>query len=111
MSDSLRWSSIAGFISNFAHPYLMYLFWCKLRKKPFELRHARTLALMAIVIVVTAVIQVFIIAPAIAIAYPDVDLWLFAISVTANGTAFPLCFAIPFMILLHEELGFKPQRA
>lgn len=40
--------------------------------------------------------------------YPDVDVALFAASVIGNGIAFPLGFAIPFMILLQEELGFAP---
>ena len=27
LSNSLRWSSIAGFVANFAGPFLFYLFW------------------------------------------------------------------------------------
>ena len=40
--------------------------------------------------------------------YPDVDIMLFAMIVVGNGTFFPIGFAIPFIILLQEELGFSP---
>ena len=33
MSDSLQWSSIAGFAANFLGPFAFYLFWAKLSKK------------------------------------------------------------------------------
>ncbi|MBE6010887.1 MAG: hypothetical protein E7236_09580, partial [Lachnospiraceae bacterium] len=32
VSDSLRWSSISGFIANFLGPFLIYLFWNKWSK-------------------------------------------------------------------------------
>ena len=107
-SGSLRWSSIAGFVGNFAYPYLMYLIWYRLRKEPFSLRDGRTIALMAATIVACACVQALVIAPAVAAFYPDVDVALFAMSVIGNGTVFPLGFAIPFMIMLQEELGFAP---
>ena len=110
VSDGLRWSSIAGFIANFAYPYLMYLFWCKLRKEPFNLRKGRTIALMAVTMAVFAVVQALIITPSVALLYPEVDAVLFATSVIGNGTAFPLLFAIPFIVLMQEELGFAPLR-
>ena len=108
VSDGLRWSSIAGFVANFAYPCLMYLFWCKLRKKPFDLRDGRTIGLMVLTMIVFAVIQAIIIAPSVALLYPDVDIALFVTSVVSNGSAFPVFFAIPLMILMQEELGFKP---
>ena len=107
-SDGLRWSSIAGFVANFAYPYLMYLFWCKLRKKPFNLREGRTIGLMAVTIVAFALVQALIITPCVALMYPEVDAVLFAASVTGNGTVFPLVFSIPFMVLMQEELDFEP---
>ena len=107
-SDSLRWSSIAGFIANFVYPYLMYLFWTKLRKKPFNLRQGRTIGLFVVTIAVCALTQSLIITPAVAFFYPDVDALLFFKSVLANETLFPIGFAIPFIIMLQEELGFSP---
>lgn len=107
-SDSLRWSSIAGFVGNFVYPYLMYLFWTKLRRKPFDLRTGRAVALFAITVFVCACVQSLIISSAVQWHYPDVDTMPFAMIVIGNGTLFPIGFAIPFIILLQEELGFSP---
>lgn len=107
-SDSLRWSSIAGFVGNFAFPYLMYLFWTKLRKKPFNLRKGRTIGLFIVTVVACALVQSFIISPAVAMLYPDVNVMLFAASVVCNSSLFPIGFAIPFIILIQEELDFEP---
>lgn len=107
-SDSLRWSSIAGFIGNFANPFLMYLFWTQLRKKPFSLRKKRVVAGFILSIVVCGLIQSLIISPAVSLLYPEVDIMLFAITVVANTTLFPIGFAIPFIILIQEELDFVP---
>ena len=107
-SDSLRWSSIAGFVGNFVYPYLMYLFWTKLRKKPFNLRTARVVALFMVTVVVCACVQSLIISPAVLWYYPDVDVLLFAMIVIGNGTFFPIGFAIPFIIMLQEEFEFRP---
>ena len=107
-SDSLRWSSIAGFVGNFAYPFLMYLFWTKLRKEPFALRRGRTMSLFTATAVACTLVQALIITPAVAFHYPDVDAVLFFLSVLANGSLFPIGFAIPFIILLQEELGFSP---
>ena len=107
-SDSLRWSSIAGFVGNFAYPYLMYLFWTKVRSKPFNLRTGRVVALFAVTTIVCACAQTLIISPVVFWCYPDVDIMLFALSVVGNGTFFPIGFAIPFIIILQEEFGFSP---
>lgn len=107
-SGSLRWSSIAGFIANFAYPYLMYLFWTKLRKKPFNLRTGRSMGLFVVTVVACACVQSLLISPAVALFYPDVDITLFATSVVGNGALFPIGFAIPFIIMIQEELGFVP---
>ena len=107
-SDSLRWSSIAGFIGNFVYPYLMYLFWTRLRKKPFELRQGRVLGLFVVTVIICACVQSLIIAPAVQWHYPDVDVMLFALVVVGNGALFPIGFAIPFIIMLQEEIGFVP---
>ena len=107
-SDSLRWSSIAGFVGNFVYPYLMYLFWTKLRKKPFNLRTRRVVVLFAATVVVCACVQSLIISPAVQWYYPDVDVMLFALIVVGNGTFFPIGFTIPFIIMLQEEFKFIP---
>ena len=110
-SDSLRWSSIAGFIGSFAYPYLMYLFWTKLRNSQFSLRNLREIGLFIATIVVCACVQSLVISPAVALLYPEVDVMLFTMTVVANSTLFPIGFAIPFIIMLQEELGFSPLRS
>lgn len=107
-SGSLRWSSIAGFVGNFAYPFLLYLIWTKLRKKPFNLRTRRSIIAFMATVILCALVQTAIIAPAVAHYYPEVDIELFAVSVFSNGTVFPIAFAIPFMIFLQEELDFEP---
>ena len=108
LSDSLRWSSIAGFVGNLICPYLMYLVWTQLRKEPFNLRRGRTVLLIVATFIACACIKALIITPAVYAFYPEVDAMLFAFTVVANGVLFPTCFAIPFIILLQEELGYEP---
>ena len=48
------------------------------------------------------------ITPAVALIYPEVDAGLFALSVFLNTAAFPIVFGVPIMILMQEELGFRP---
>ena len=60
---------------------------------------------------VSACVQAAIIAPAVAVFYPDVNVGLFTASALGNGIAFPLGFSIPLVILMQEELGFMPLRA
>ena len=108
VSDSLRWSSIAGFVANFVYPYLLYVFWNKIRTKPFYLRTSKDLALFAFTVFVSAAVLTAIITPAVGFYYPEVDLGLFAFSVIVNNTLFPVVLAAPFIILVQEELGFKP---
>lgn len=107
-TDSLRLSSIAGFVGSFVYPYLMYLFWTQLRKQEFNLRTGRTLALFCFSVVVCACIQSLIITAAVAFYYPDVDYVFFATVILVNGIAFPICLAVPFIALIQDELGFKP---
>ena len=54
-----------------------------------------------------AIHQAVIITPSVVLLYPDVDATLLATVITSNGTVFPLFFAIPLMIPMQEELGFK----
>ena len=48
------------------------------------------------------------ITPAVGFYYPEVDLGMVAFSVIINNTLFPVVLAAPFIILVQEELGFKP---
>ena len=108
VSDSLRWSSIAGFAANFAGPYVFYLFWCRISKTPFSLRTGKNLLKQALVTIVSAILQAVLITPAVVLVYPDVSGWVFSSTVTLNGSVFPIMIGIPLMILMQEELGFTP---
>ena len=46
--------------------------------------------------------------PAVAYAYPDVNVKLFAYIVLGNSTIFPIVLGIPMAIIMQEELGFSP---
>lgn len=109
VSDSLRWSSIAGFAANFAAPFLFYIFWSKISKEPFSLRTGKNLLKQIAVTAVSAVVQAALITPAVVMIYPDVSGWVFATTVLLNSSVFPIMLGIPLMILMHEELGFKPK--
>jgi len=43
----------------------------------------------------------------VALVYPEVDAFLFGLTVLLNTAGFPIVFGIPVMILMQEELGFK----
>ncbi len=106
-SDSLRWSCIAGFIANFAGPFIIYLFWTRISKSEFSLRRGKALLKHTAVIVAAAFLETIIIAPAVALVYPDVDFRLFARTVMLNNSIFPIVLGIPLTILMQEELGFE----
>ena len=65
VSDSLRWSSIAGFAANFAAPFLFYIFWSGISKTPFSLRTGKSLLKQTAVIAVSAIVQAALITPAV----------------------------------------------
>ncbi len=108
MSDSLRWSSIAGFAANFLGPFVFYWFWVKLSKATFSLRTGIEILKQLAVIVVSAAMEVVIIAPSVKLVYNDVNLSLLALTIFLNGSIFPLLPGIPLMMLMQEELGFTP---
>ncbi|MBR1483115.1 MAG: hypothetical protein IJ598_09145, partial [Ruminococcus sp.] len=60
------------------------------------------------VIVISSVTEAVVITPAVKLIYPDIDFLLLAFTIFLNGTVFPLLLGIPLMILMQEELGFKP---
>ena len=108
VSDSLRWSSIAGFAANFIGPFCYYLFWTRLSKQPFRLREGKNIVKHILLIIVDALAVAGIITPFVALSYPDVDAGLFFVAVLINSIVFPLLLGIPLMILIQDELGFKP---
>lgn len=108
VSDSLRWSCIAGFIANFGGPYLIYLYWTRISKEDFSLRTGKNILKHIAVVIITAVITSAIITPSVAIAYPDVDAAFFSVVVVLNTAGFPIVLGIPLIFLMQEELGFEP---
>lgn len=107
VSDSLRWSCIGGFIANFIGPLFFYI-WVRSAKDEFSLRTAKNLLLFCAVVFVGAIAQAAIITPMITLLYPDIDFFLFTLLVMINNTFFPIFLGIPIIILMQEELGFKP---
>ena len=85
MSDSLRWSSIAGFVANVGNPLLFCLLWWRLRDGVFDLRTGRNIALLAGLSFTCACLQSLVISVAVAAAYRDVNVLLFALSVRMCG--------------------------
>ncbi len=111
ISDSVRWTSIAGFAANFLGPFIFYLFFAKIAGKDFSLRNAKDLLKHFAVTVISSVIEALLIAPAVKLLYPEVDFMLLSLTIFLNGTAFPLLLGVPLMILMQEELGFKPLKS
>ena len=108
ISDSLRWSCIAGFVANFAGPFCYWLFWAKLSKQAFTLKKPKNLLKHILLILVDALLVAGMITPFVVLSYPDVDAKLFFVMVLINSTAFPILIGIPLIILLQDELGLKP---
>ena len=108
IDDALRWTSIAGFAANFLGPLLVWLYWTRVSRTPFSLRTARDLLKHSLVLVAMAVLEDAIIAPAVALVYPEVDAALFAAAVFGNTAGFPIVLGIPLSILMQEEMGFEP---
>ena len=101
--------SIAGFAANFLGPLLVWFFWTRVSRTPFSLRSPRDLLRHSLVLVASALLETAIIAPAVALVYPEVDISLFAWSVFGNTATFPIVLGIPLSILLEEEFGFVPE--
>ena len=106
VSDSLRWSSIAGFVANFAGPYLIYMYYSKFSKEPFSLHKGKSILRFIAIVFAAAVLEAVIITPFVALIYPEVDAKLFALSVVTNTLVFPVFFGMPIIMLMHNELGF-----
>lgn len=108
VDGALRWTSIAGFASNFFGPLLVWLYWTRVSRTPFSLRTPRDMLKYCLVIVAMAIVEDAILAPAVALVYPEVDIRFFAAAVFGNTAGFPIAIGIPLSILLQEEMGLKP---
>lgn len=108
VSDSLRWSCIAGFAANYIGPFCYYLFWIILSKQEFHLKETKNSFRHILLIIVDALLVAGIITPFVALSYPEVNAVLFFVMVLINSTAFPIFIGIPLIILMQDELGFKP---
>lgn len=108
MSDSLRWSSAAGFAANFLGPFAFYIYCRQISKKPFSLKKGIDYLKISAVIIVSSITEAVIIAPAVKLIYPEIDVILLYLTILLNGTVFPVLLGIPLMILMQEELNFMP---
>ena len=111
IDDAIRWTSIAGFASNFLGPLLVWWFWTRVSRTPFSLRTPRDLLRHCLLLVVMAAVETLIVAPAVALVYPEVDAVFLAWAVFGNTAGFPILFGIPLSILLQEEFGLEPAGA
>lgn len=107
IGGDLAWSSIAGLLSNFAGPMLLYYYWNYISKSKPHLRTAGNIIHYCIIIFLMALLEAGIITPSVSAFYPDVDRELFFTMVLLNTALFPILFGIPLTILIREELGFK----
>lgn len=108
-SDSLRWSSIAGFAANFLGPFLYWFFWNKISKTAFSLRTGKDLLKQIVLTIVTSVIAAILITSMVLLSYPDVNGAVLSMTIMLNEIIFPIFLGIPLIILMQEELNFKPK--
>jgi len=107
VSDSLRWSSVAGFIANFGGPLLIWLYWTRISKTEFSLKTPKSMLIYMAVNSAAVLFMVIVIVPSVALAYAEVNIPLLAVTISANNILFMIMPGIPLMILLNDELGFK----
>lgn len=110
VSDSIRWSSIGGFIANFLGPFIFFVFWTFITKNEFNLKKAKNILFYFAAVIISALVQTAIITPMVKLIYPEIYGSLFALTVIINNTLFPIFFGIPTIILMQEELGLKTYR-
>ena len=108
VDHAIRWTSIAGFASNALGPLLVWWFWTRFSRTPFSLRTARDLLRHSLLLVAMSALETAIVAPAVALVYPEVDAAFLARAVFGNTAGFPVFLGIPISILLQEEFGFIP---
>ena len=110
ISDSLKWSCIGGFIANFLGPLCFYIYCTRIAKNGFSLKNVKVLLSYCAVVLISAALETAIIAPMVIAFYADVEVSLFVLTVMLNNTVFPIFIGIPVMILMQEELGFRPRK-
>lgn len=108
IGDALRWSSLAGFAANFFGPCVIWYLWKRYGRHPFALRTCRDLLFHTGTLFCSALLEAAIITPAVACAYPEINVAFFACTVIGNTFLFPIVVGIPLAILMQEELGFEP---
>ncbi len=108
ISDSVKLSSIEGFLANIMGPLCFYIYWTYISKTDFDLRSFRNILKQIGVTVFSGVLEAAMITPAVAYFYPHENFVEFAGIVLLNDIAFPTLLGIPVIILMQEELGFKP---
>ena len=108
IDGAIRWTSIAGFASNVLGPLFVWWFWTRFSRTPFSLRTPRDLMRQCLVLVAMSALETAIVAPAVALVYPEVDIAFFTWVVFGNTAVFPIVFGIPLAILMQEEFGFQP---
>ncbi len=109
ISDSLRLSSIAGLIANFLGPFVYWFFWNKISKSPFHLRTGKNLLIQIVVTIISSVIVTLMIVSVVYLSYPEIDIALLSLVIMLNDTIFPIILGIPLIILMQDELNFKPK--
>ena len=108
VDHAIRWTSIAGFASNALGPLLVWWFWTRVSRTPFSLRTPRDLLRHCLLLAAMGAFETAIVAPAVALVYPEVDAVFLAWAVFGNTAGFPIFLGIPLSILLQEEFGFEP---
>lgn len=108
-SDSLKWSSIAGLGANFLGPFMFWIYWNKISKTPFSLRTGRNLFKQVFLTIISSFVVTLLITSMVYFSYPETNYTLFAFIVMLNETVFPILLGIPLIILMQEELNFKPK--
>jgi energy-coupling factor transport system substrate-specific component len=110
VDHAIRWTSIAGFATNFLGPLFIWWYWTRVSRTPFALRTPRALLLQCLLLVVKAAFETAVIAPSVALVYPEIDAVFLARAVFLNTAVFPIVIGIPLSILMQEEFGFVPCR-
>ena len=87
---------------------LVWWFWTRVSRTPFSLRTPRNLLRHCLLLVVMGAFETAIVAPAVALVYPEVDSVCLAWAVSGNPAGPPILLGIPLSILLQEELDIQP---
>lgn len=84
MDSAICWTSIADFAMNFLGHLLVLLYWTPLSRSPFSLHTLRDLMRHSLLLVAMSFLETAILAPSIALVYPEIDAVFFAQTVFFN---------------------------